>query len=114
MFHVHWFGFYLTTILNSDRVQEAVRGLQSKGLFGPRDFHTLPLSVPIPAFDPNIAEHIELARIGRLASEEMKSIEITEPEKFVAARRVIQQALDVSIQKQIEPLVEEFFPSQKA
>lgn len=104
-------GFYLATILNSDRVQEAVRGLQSKGLFGPRDFHTLPLSLPIPAFNPNNAEHIELAKIGRLASEEMMAIEIAEPEKFVAARRIIQQALDVSLQKRIEPLVEKFVSS---
>ena len=36
---------------------------------------------------------------------------VSKPEKFVPARRVIQEALNVSIQKQIEPLVEMIIPS---
>ncbi len=104
-------GFYLSAVLNSDKIQNEVRGLQSKGLFGPRDFHTLPLSIPIPEFDATDPAHQELARVGRLATEEMKQVVVSKPEKFVPARRVIQEALNVSIQKQIEPLVEIIIPS---
>lgn len=55
---------YLAAILNSTVVDKAIKPMQSRGLFGPRDIHKKPLELPIPRYDPDNAEHRELAALG--------------------------------------------------
>jgi hypothetical protein len=95
-------GFYLAALLNSNPVRDRVRGLQSLGLFGPRDFHTLPLSLPIPRFNPEIDLHQTLHRLGADASNLVSGISIEDPQSFVLARKKIQAVLDAGVQNQID------------
>lgn len=56
---------YLVAILNSRRVNEAIKPSQSSGLWGPRDVHKKVLELPIPRFDPSDEDHLRLAEIAR-------------------------------------------------
>ncbi len=58
---------YLAAILNSERVNEAIKPFQSTGLLGERDIHKKLLDVPFPRFDPADPVHARLATIGALA-----------------------------------------------
>jgi hypothetical protein len=95
-------GLYLASVLNSNTVRDRVRGLQSRGLFGPRHFHTLPLSLPIPKFDPSDNKHLTLARLGESATKLAETVEVKDPESFVAARKIVQRALDGTHQAAID------------
>ena len=59
---------YLLAIINSDKLQEAVRPLMSKGLFGARDLHKHLWKLPIPEFDAGDALHREIAEAGEAAA----------------------------------------------
>lgn len=100
-------GHYLAALLNSSVVQDQVRGMQSLGLFGPRDFHTLPLSLPIQRFDSELTLHMRLAELGSRAAKSMATVEIEAPDNFVKARKVIQQELNKGLQAQIDTLAAE-------
>ena len=41
-------AYYLTSILNSHIVDELIKPMQSRGLWGPRDIHKKVLELPIP------------------------------------------------------------------
>jgi len=56
---------YLCAILNSDILNEAVKPLQTRGLFGERDFHRRPFMFPIKRFNENNALHIRLAELSK-------------------------------------------------
>jgi hypothetical protein len=54
---------YLCAILNSSVVNEAIKQHQSRGAFGERDIHLLPVKVlPIPKYDASKADHRKLAK----------------------------------------------------
>ena len=57
-------GRYLEAILNSGPFGVAVSKLQGIGLFGARDFHTLPWRMAVPQFDENNAVHAALAALS--------------------------------------------------
>jgi len=57
-------AYYLCSILNSPTVDELIKPMQSRGLFGPRDIHKKVWELPIPEFDPLNEEHIALARLS--------------------------------------------------
>lgn len=97
-------GNYLAALLNSNVVQEEVRGLQSLGLFGPRDFHTLPLNLPIRRFDGSSKIHNQLSVLGRRAADLLMHLEIKEPASFVKARKLVQQVLDKELQQELDYL----------
>jgi hypothetical protein len=60
---------YLTAVLNSSILNELVKPMQTKGAYGPRDFHKKPLEFPIPQYDPNNPIHRRLSELGREAKE---------------------------------------------
>jgi hypothetical protein len=55
---------YLTAILNSESVNEAIKPFQATGLLGERHVHKKVLDLPIPLFDANIAAHRKLSELG--------------------------------------------------
>ncbi len=65
---------YLAAIFNSKFIDEEVKPLQSKGEFGPRDFHKKPLEFPIPRYNPSDPIHRRLAELGRSATEKANKI----------------------------------------
>lgn len=64
---------YLVAVLNAPAVDAAVKPMQSRGLWGPRDFHKKVLELPIPEFDPKNAVHRRLAELGAECTEKVKN-----------------------------------------
>jgi len=57
-------AYYLCSILNSPIVDELIKPMQSRGLFGPRDIHKKVWELPIPEFDSSNHDHLALAKLG--------------------------------------------------
>ncbi|MFP3216638.1 MAG: hypothetical protein RXP99_05010, partial [Vulcanisaeta sp.] len=60
---------YLTAVLNSSILNELVKPMQTKGAYGPRDFHKKPLEFPIPRYESNNQVHRRLSELGKEARE---------------------------------------------
>ncbi|GAA4872195.1 N-6 DNA methylase [Actinomycetospora straminea] len=102
---------YLVAILNSQALLERVAPLQSKGLFGPRDFDKNVFRVAIPIFSPLDEDHIELARVSAEAEELAFHVEINDKLTFQANRRKVREALtEAGLDEQIENLVRRVVP----
>ncbi len=55
---------YLLAILNSSVVDDFIKPLQTRGLWGARDIHKRPLKLPIPKFDSADIAHARLADLA--------------------------------------------------
>jgi SAM-dependent methyltransferase len=89
-------AYYLSAILNSDIVNEAIKPYQTKGLYGERDIVRRPFMLPIPKFDPNNPVHRRLAELSKISHEKASRIELTK--KSVAYRRKeVREALKAEI-----------------
>jgi type I restriction-modification system DNA methylase subunit len=87
---------YLSAILNSDIVNEAIKPYQTKGLYGERHIVRRPFMLPIPKFDPNNPVHRRLAELSKICHEKASRIKLTK--KSVATRRKeVREALKAEI-----------------
>ena len=68
---------YLCAILNSDIVNEAIKPLQTKSLFGERDIVRRPFTLPIPEFDPNNPAHRRLAELSKACHVKVSKVRFT-------------------------------------
>jgi hypothetical protein len=57
-------AYYICSILNSLTVDNIIKPMQSRGLFGPRDITKKVWELPIPEFDPSNEDHKALAKLG--------------------------------------------------
>lgn len=55
---------YLAAFLNSPTVDDLIKPMQSRGLWGPRDIHKKVWELPIPIFNESKSNHKELAELG--------------------------------------------------
>ena len=67
-------AYYLSAILNSKIIDEAIKPAQARGLFGPRHIHKKPFLISIPKFNQKNLIHEELAQVGKKCSDEVKKI----------------------------------------
>lgn len=105
-------GRYLAAVLNSGPFGVVVRELQGVGLFGPRDFHTLPWRIAVPQFDESNADHEALAALGAEAETVAASVPIPTGTVFTTARRLVRAALaETGVQQRIDALVVTLIPS---
>ena len=58
-------AYYLLAIINSDALASEVNRFMPKGLFGARHLQKHLWKLPIPTYDPNNAEHLNLSRLAR-------------------------------------------------
>ncbi len=65
-------ALFLAAVLNAPVVDQLVKPLQSRGLWGPRDIHKKVLELPIPRFDAANPKHKRLAELGRKCSTKVK------------------------------------------
>lgn len=88
-------GHYLTTILNSAALQEAVGKYQAIGLLGPRDMDKNLFRAPFPLFDSAVPIHRELAAYGREAAAmtEQVLLNAAEGTRFQKLRSAVRAAL---------------------
>ncbi len=108
-------GRYLTAILNSQALLARVTPLQTRGLFGARDFDKYVFAVPIPLFDTTNDSHVELAGLAAEAEEAANKLVLEEGARFQAKRKVIRQHLDrTGIAARIETAVTELIPGTES
>jgi len=63
---------YLTAFLNSSILNQALKPLQARGLFGPRHIHKKVWEFPIPRFNPKNLQHQNLVKIGEKTTAKVK------------------------------------------
>jgi len=76
---------YLCAILNSDVVNETIKPIQTKGLFGERDIVRRPFMLSIPKFDSNNPIHRRLAELSKICHAKVANVEFKS--KSAAGRR---------------------------
>jgi len=100
---------YLSAILNSNVVNDAIKSYQTKGLYGERDLVRRPFMLPIPKFDSGNSIHRRLAELSKISHEKASRIELTK--KSVAYRRKdVREALKAEI-NEINKLVSQLLGS---
>ena len=67
-------AYYVSAIFNSEIINELIKPLQPRGLFGARAIHRRPLLFPIPKFSGNSDMHLKLADIGKGCHEKVKAM----------------------------------------
>lgn len=55
---------YIVSVLNAPAVNQRIKAVQARGLWGACDIHKKVLDLPIPKFDPELEDHRRLAEIG--------------------------------------------------
>jgi SAM-dependent methyltransferase len=65
---------YLAAVLNSPTIDELIKPMQSRGLWGPRDICMKVWELPIPAYNASKGNHRELAELGMRCAEKVKKI----------------------------------------
>lgn len=98
---------YLCSLLNSDVLNEAVRPLQTRGLYGERDIHRRPFLFNIPIYDPNNTNHLRLSEISKNQHEIVKKLRSSIQSKGITGPRLrIKKILAKEI-KEIDELVKQ-------
>lgn len=67
-------AYYLSAILNSSILDEAIKPAQARGLFGPRHIHKKPFEISIPNFNSRNTIHKKLSKLGKICSTEVKKL----------------------------------------
>ncbi len=80
-------AYYLSAIFNSRIINERIKPLQPKGLFGARAIHRRPLSFVIPKFDGNDDMHLKLADIGKVCHEKVRAMKFAQKNNIRAEVR---------------------------
>jgi len=85
---------YLTAVLNSPSVTQALQPYQSRGEHNPRDFHKLVFRLPIPKFAPGDKLHRAISDLAGRAEEVVAAVEVSASRRFEALRRDCRRALE--------------------
>lgn len=67
-------AYYLSAILNSHIIDELLKPMQARGLWGARHIHKKIWELPIPGFREDNADHRKLAELGMQCTEKVKEI----------------------------------------
>jgi type I restriction-modification system DNA methylase subunit len=99
-------AYYLCSILNSPTVDELIKPMQSRGLFGPRDIHKKVWELPIPQFKESNKDHIKLSELGEESTKKVsKFLSKAIPQKSIGnLRKVVKTELEDKI-KEIDGIV---------
>jgi len=85
---------YLAALLNSPAVDDLIKPMQSRGLWGPRDIHKKVWELAIPQFNRGDKAHLHLVEIAEACTEKVKGLIPNLKELFQGVRgpRVIGHA----------------------
>jgi SAM-dependent methyltransferase len=96
---------YLCAVLNSDVVNEKIKPLQTRGLYGERDISRRPFMLPIPRFYAENQAHLRLAELSRICHEKIAVAKTMFTGKSVAGlRKQAKETIEVEL-KEINELV---------
>jgi SAM-dependent methyltransferase len=96
---------YICAILNSNIVNEAIKPLQPRGLFGEREIQRRPFMFLVPKYNESDSKHLEIAKISKQCHSRVVSNEF-EKKSTVAARSEARRSVAKEIEK-IDQLVSE-------
>ena len=65
-------AYFLTSILNSSEINNAIKPMQARGLFGPHDIHKKIFELPIPKFDARNNTHLRLSEIAECCAQKVQ------------------------------------------
>ena len=65
---------YLATVLNSSVLDEAIKPMQSRGLFGQRHIHKKLFLLPIPRYDASQSSHRRLTELGQECHQQVAEV----------------------------------------
>ncbi len=71
-------AYYVCAIFNSEIINELIKPLQPRGLFGARAIHRRPLLFAIPKYNSNDDMHLKLADIGKECHEKVKAMKFAQ------------------------------------
>ena len=87
---------YLCAVLNSSFINEEIKPLQPKGLFGERSIHRRPFMLPIPKFDKKNHIHLMLAELSKKCHSKIASLEFTK-KSAAGMRKEAREAVETEI-----------------
>ena len=99
---------YVTAVLNSNTLRDAVTPLQSRGQHNPRDFDTSVFMVPFPGFDEDDGVHRRIAALAERAEAVAADVDVDAHRTFQRARRAVREALlEAGVQTDLDRAVAE-------
>jgi hypothetical protein len=60
---------YICAVLNSKIIDDLIKPLQTRGLWGPRDIHKRPLTLPIPLFNIKNQKHNKISELSQICQD---------------------------------------------
>jgi methylase of polypeptide subunit release factors len=117
-------AYFLVSILNSKILNELIKPMQPKGLFGERSIIKRVWEFPIPQFNKNNKLHIRLAELGKIASKKAqekleeilekkyKHLEYLKPQHVANIRREIREYIKDELEK-IDEIVQKILKESK-
>lgn len=109
-------AYYISSMLNSPLLDTLLKPLQSRGQFGPRDFHKKPLEFPIPKYDPSNETHRKLSKLGKDCKDKVLPLAKELSNKYRSIGKIrseIRKALSTEL-KEIDNFVEDLFMGASA
>jgi len=103
-------AYYLSAVLNSEYVNNAIKPYQSRGTWGARDIHRRPFEVvPIPKFDTKDKKHSKLASLSKQCHVKVNGSKQGYKKKSIGRMRLdCRQVLENEL-KQIDELTKGLF-----
>ncbi|MCD6390475.1 MAG: N-6 DNA methylase [Dehalococcoidia bacterium] len=105
-------AYYLATVLNSPIVDELLKPMQSRGLWGPRDIHKKVLEIPIPQYNSSDENHRALSQLGEQCTRKVEQLlpQLAKSRSIGHTRRLIKAELKKEL-GQIDALVKQIMGS---
>jgi len=105
-------AYYLVTVLNSPIVDELLKPMQSRGLWGPRDIHKKVLEIPIPQYNSSDENHRALSQLGEQCTQKVEQLlpQHAKSRSIGHTRRLIKGELKEELE-QIDKLVRQILTS---
>ncbi|MFX0060982.1 MAG: hypothetical protein ACFFC7_02210 [Candidatus Hermodarchaeota archaeon] len=97
---------YICAILNSPIIDQLIKPVQSRGLWGTRDIHKRPLSIPFPLYNEKNKDHQNLARLAKACSKivQNKRSKLINHSSSTGKRRIFTRKLLTSELQEIDSI----------
>ncbi len=99
---------YLVAAFNSSIIDELLKPMQSRGLWGPRSIHKKVLEIPIPQYNPSDENHRTLFQLGGQCTQKVEQLlpQLPKSRSIGHIRRLIKAELKEE-RKQIDEIVKQ-------
>jgi hypothetical protein len=102
-------AYFLSSIFNSNILNEKIKPQQSKGILEYRDIHKTVFQFNIPIFDPKMESHKKLAELGIQCSEKTREIiSITKMKSVAKIREQVRNGIELEL-NEIDKIVSDIF-----